>query len=256
MPVGGSMSASALIVAAGARTRLALFIAAAVMALLILVASGVVSLVAMPALAGLLIVVGMQAIKPARILSVAKTGPLQTTVMGVTFVLTLVIPLQFAVLLGVGLAIILFVAQQSNRLRVRQLEFHADGRLREVDPMAAVPPHDVVVLQPYGNLSYATRPCLRGAAAEGRRDSRGSVVIVRLRGIDELGLSSSRCSTATSTTSNSTAPRSGSWSRVNGSPTSSLPAACSIASAPIASTRARSGSARRCTGRTATRGTG
>ena len=190
MPVGGSMSGSALIVAAGARTRLALFIAAIVMALLILVASGVVSLVAMPALAGLLIVVGVQAVKPARIQSVAKTGPLQTTVMGVTFVLTLLIPLQFAVLVGVGLAVILFVAQQSNRIRVRRLEFHGDSRLREVDPMAAVPPHDVVVLQPYGNLSYATAPVFEALLPKVDDDTRGSVVIVRLRGIDDLGLSS------------------------------------------------------------------
>jgi sulfate permease, SulP family len=190
MPVGGSMSASALIVAAGARTRLALFIAAAVMAVLILVASGVVSLVAMPALAALLIVIGVQAIKPARIQSVVKTGPLQTTVMGVTFVLTLLIPLQFAVLVGVGLAVILFVAQQSNRLRVRRLEFHAEGRLREVDPMDSVPPHDVVVLQPYGNLSYATAPVFEALLPKVDDRTRGSVVIVRLRGIDDLGLSS------------------------------------------------------------------
>ncbi len=169
MPVGGSMSGSALIVAAGARTRLALFIAATVMALLILVASGVVSFVAMPALAGLLIVVGVQAIKPARIQSVAKTGPLQTTVMGVTFVLTLLIPLQFAVLVGVGLAVILFVAQQSNRIRVRRLEFHADGRLREVDPMAvraAARRRRAAALRQPG---VRDGPGLRGAAAEGGR---------------------------------------------------------------------------------------
>ena len=144
----------------------------------------------MPALAGLLIVVGVQAIKPARIQSVAKTGPLQTTVMAVTFVLTLLIPLQFAVLVGVGLAIILFVAQQSNRLRVRRLEFHEDGRMREVDPTATVPPHDVVVLQPYGNLSYATAPVFEGLLPKVDDRTRGSVVIVRLRGIDDLGLSS------------------------------------------------------------------
>ncbi|MGI9823706.1 SulP family inorganic anion transporter [Agromyces sp. Marseille-Q5079] len=189
MPVGGSMSASALIVAAGARTRLALFIAAIVMAVLILVASGVVSLVAMPALAGLLIVVGVQAIKPARIHSVTKTGPLQTTVMAVTFVLTLLIPLQFAVLVGVGLAVILFVAQQSNRVRVRRLELHDGSRMREVDPPPAVPPHDVVVLQPYGNLSYATAPVFEGLLPKVDERTHGSVVIVRLRGIDDLGLS-------------------------------------------------------------------
>jgi len=159
------------------------------MALVILLASGVVVLVAMPALAGLLIVVGAQAIKPVRVLSVVKTGPLQTTVMCVTFVLTLLIPLQFAVLVGVGLAVILFVAQQSNRLRVRQLEFHADGRRREIDPVAAVPPHDVVVLQPYGNLSYATAPVFEAQLPKVDEGSSGSVVIVRLRGVDEIGLS-------------------------------------------------------------------
>ncbi|TYL53748.1 SulP family inorganic anion transporter [Agromyces mariniharenae] len=189
MPVGGSTSASGILVAAGARTRLALFIASTVMAIVILVASGVVALVAMPALAGLLIVVGIQAIKPLRIHSVVKTGALQTTIMVVTFGLTLVVPLQFAVLIGVGLAIILFVAQQSNRLRVRQLEFHGEGRMRETDPVAVVPPHGVVVLQPYGNLAYATAPVFDEQLPKVDDASRGSVVIFRLRGIDELGLS-------------------------------------------------------------------
>ena len=189
MPVGGSMSGSSLILAAGARTRLALFIAASVMAFIVLVASGAVSLVAMPALAALLIVIGVQTIKPARVMSVVKTGPLQTTVMGVTFVLTLIIPLQFAVLVGVGLGVILFVAQQSNRLRVRQLEFGDDDRVREMDPIATLPPHAVVVLQPYGNLFFASAPVFEAQLPKVEADSRGSVVIVRLRGIDEIGLS-------------------------------------------------------------------
>ena len=119
MPVGGSMSGSSLIVAAGAKTRLSFIVAGVVMALVILLASDLVSFVAMPALAGLLIVVGAGAIKPSRIYSVVKTGPLPTAIMAVTFGLTLVIPLQFAVLVGVGLGIILFVAQQSNHVRVR-----------------------------------------------------------------------------------------------------------------------------------------
>jgi len=100
-----------------------------------------------------------------------------------------VVPLQFAVLIGVGLAIILFVAQQSNRLRVRQLEFHGEGRMRETDPVAVVPPLDVVVLQPYGNLAYATAPVFDEQLPKVDDASRGSVVIFRLRGIDELGLS-------------------------------------------------------------------
>ena len=109
------------------------------MAMLILVASDLVSYIAMPALAGLLIVIGIGAIKPSRVYSVIKSGPLPTAIMAVTFGLTLVIPLQFAVLVGVGLGIILFVAQQSNHVRVRQVHVLEGGRMREIEPAADDP---------------------------------------------------------------------------------------------------------------------
>ena len=188
MQVGGSMSASALIVAAGAKTRLALFIAAGVMALTITLLSPVVAQVAMPSLAALLIVVGAGAIKPAQIASVVKTGLLQSTIMVVTFALTLVIPLQFAVLVGVGLGIILFVAEQSNRLRVRQISMDDSGRLRESDPTPTVGAERVVVLQPYGSLFFASAPVFAAQLPKVDSSTRKSVVVVRLRGRDEIGL--------------------------------------------------------------------
>lgn len=58
MPVGGSVSASALDKAAGARSRQSLVIAALVMALVIVAFGEVVGYVAMPALAGLLMLIG------------------------------------------------------------------------------------------------------------------------------------------------------------------------------------------------------
>ncbi|WP_430644773.1 SulP family inorganic anion transporter [Agromyces sp. GXS1127] len=188
MPVGGSMSASALIAAAGARTRLALVVASGVMMLVILFLSDAVGFVAMPSLAALLIVVGIQAIKPAKVLSVIKTGPLQTTVMAVTFVLTLIVPLQFAVLVGVGLGIILFVVQQSNRIRIRRLSIEPDGRMKEIDPDPTIPGGEVVVLQPYGSLFFASAPVFEARLPDVTATSRGSVVILRLRGVDQLGL--------------------------------------------------------------------
>ncbi|GAA1991344.1 SulP family inorganic anion transporter [Microbacterium pumilum] len=188
MPVGGSMSTSVIVATSGARTRLALFIAAGVMAVLVLAASGLVGLVAMPALAALLIVVGVQTIKPARIRSVMGSGPIQTAVMAVTFVLTLIVPAQFAVLIGVGLAIIMFVGQQSNRLRLRQLEFASEGRVREREPIERIPPASVVVLQPYGSVFFASAAALEAQLPKVDAASRGSVVILRLRGIDEVGL--------------------------------------------------------------------
>lgn len=189
MPVGGSMSGSSLIVQAGARSRLALFVAGGVMALVVFVAADLVSFVAMPALAGLLIVVGWRAVKPSRVYSVIKSGPLPAAIMAVTFGLTLLIPLQFAVLVGVGLGVILYVAEQSNRVRVRRVQIVADGRIRESDPPAIVPGHDVLVLQPYGSLFFASAPVFQRQMPEVDEKSGGSVVIVRLRGTDQIGLS-------------------------------------------------------------------
>lgn len=189
MPVGGSTSASALYVAAGARSRAGLVIAAVVMALVILFASGVVAFVAMPSLAGLLIVVGISTIRPSRIRSVLRTGPFQITVMAVTFVLTLIVPLQFAVLVGVGLGIVLFAAEQSNRLRVRRLVVEPDGRRRETDPPATVGAHEVIALQPYGSLFFASAPVLEAQLPGVVGGTSHSAVILRLRGIDQIGLS-------------------------------------------------------------------
>lgn len=189
MPVGGSMSASALIAQAGARTRLALMFASGVMAAVILFASGLVAYVAMPSLAALLIVVGIGAIKPANIMSVVRTGALQTTVLAITFVLTLLIPLQFAVLVGVGLGIVLFVVQQSNRIRVRRVIIEPEGRMRETDSVDEVPAGQVLVLQPYGSLFFASAPVFEARLPSVIGTSRRSVVVLRLRGVDELGIS-------------------------------------------------------------------
>ena len=104
------------------------------MAIVLLAFAGVVSYVAMPALAGLLMVIGYTTIKPAKIRSVMKTGRLQTTVLVITFVLTMIIPLQYAVLVGVALAVVLHVVEQSNSLQIRQVVFDDGGRVREADP--------------------------------------------------------------------------------------------------------------------------
>lgn len=189
MPVGGSMSGSSLVVQAGAKSRVALFVAGVVMALVIFLAADLVAFVAMPALAGLLIVIGFGAIKPSRVYSVVKSGALPTAIMAVTFGLTLLVPLQFAVLAGVGLGIILFVAQQSNHVRVRAIHVEDDGRLRESDPPPVVPAGDVLVLQPYGSLFFGSAPIFEKQLPEVSRQSSGAVVIVRLRGTDEIGLS-------------------------------------------------------------------
>lgn len=187
MPVGGSMSASSLVVSAGARTRVANVLAAVVMALVVLLLAPVVSHVAMPALAGLLIVVGLGTIRPREVLTVVKAGRVSATVLFVTLALTLVIPLQFAVLVGVGISTILSVIRQSTQLRTVRLETMEDGRTRETAPPAEVPPHEVVVLQAHGSLFFAAAATLSEQLPVVATSSVHSVVILRLRGVEEIG---------------------------------------------------------------------
>jgi len=187
MPVGGSMSATSLVTNAGAKSRLALFVAGVVMGIIILVASDAVGYIAMPALAGLLIVVGVRTVKVDDIVAVWKTGRVQGVVMSVTFVLTLIIPLQFAVLVGVGISMILHVVRQSDSITLRRWEISDDGRLREGDLPEEVAANEVVVLQPYGSLFFAAAPVFEDQLPSVTEASTNSVVILRLRGRTNLG---------------------------------------------------------------------
>ena len=187
MPVGGSMSASSLVKTAGARSRLALLIAALVMAIVVVVFGSAVGYIAMPALAGLLMTVGYRTVKPADIKAVWKTGLMQATVMTVTFVLTMVIPLQNAVLVGVGISLILFVINQSDRVTIKRWLVNDAGQLREVEPPEQVGDSEVVVLQPYGSLFFAAAAGFEEALPNVSDETRHSVVILRLRGRTDLG---------------------------------------------------------------------
>jgi SulP family sulfate permease len=186
MPVGGSMSATSIVTGAGSKTRRAQIIAAAVMAIIIVVFGPLVDETAMPALAGLLMVVGFRTIKPEEILAVWKTGQVQAATMTVTLVLTILIPLQFAVLVGVGMSTLLFVIRQSNDLVVKRLIVEGE-RLREVEPPASIPPNDVVLINPYGSLFFASAAVFEERLPAVTSESRNSVVIVRLRGRTDLG---------------------------------------------------------------------
>ena len=130
MPVGGSVSASSLNKAAGGRTRHSLVIAGVVMAVII------VALV----IAGSGCDAGARRAadrrrfpddRPADFSSVWRTGGVQKVVLLTTFVLTMIIPIEYAVLIGVGLSVLLYVAGQSNKVTIRRRVPTADGHMVE-----------------------------------------------------------------------------------------------------------------------------
>ena len=103
-----------------------------------------------------------------------------------TFALTIVVPLQYAVVAGVALSILLYVIGQSNHVTLKRRIFTDDGPI-ETDPPASLPANDVVVLQPYGSLFFAAAPIFEAALPEVTPSSRNTVVILRLRERSDLG---------------------------------------------------------------------
>ena len=187
MPVGGSVSASSLNKTAGAHSRASLVTAGVVMAIIVVAFAGPIDNLAMPALAGLLILVGLRTIKPADLASVWRTGVSQRVVLVTTFLLTIIIPLQYAVLAGVGLSVVLYVVGQSNKVTIKRRLFTADGHVIEVDPPARLPARQVVILQPYGSLFFAAAPIFAAVLPAPTPHSRNTVVILRLRERSDIG---------------------------------------------------------------------
>jgi SulP family sulfate permease len=188
MPVGGSMSATALVVAAGGRGRASNLVAGLVMIVTILLFGSAAGHIAMPALAALLIVIGIRTFKIDQAVMVWRTGGTQAVMMAATFLLALLVPMQYAVLSGVAISVVLFVFHQSNRVRITRWTLDAEDRpVAETDPPTTLHAGEIVVLTPYGSLFFASADVFADQLPAPDADSAGSVVVLRLRGKEDLG---------------------------------------------------------------------
>jgi len=186
IPAGGSVSGTALIMGAGARSRWANILVGVFVALIVLLAGPLVELVPMPALAALLIVAGFQGLRTEQAVMAWKTSRISRLVMLLTFLATLSIPLQYAVLLGVVLSILLNTFRQSNKVFVTQWVLQPEGFPLEQMPPRILPSHQLTVLHVYGSLFFAAAKSMEEMLpAVG--DTKRAVVAINLRGKSEIG---------------------------------------------------------------------
>ncbi len=75
--------------------------------------------------------------------------------MSVTFVATLVVPLQFAVLFGMALSIVLYAIQASNKILVVEWVAQPEGLPLEMPVPKHLPSHQLTLLHIYGSLFFA-----------------------------------------------------------------------------------------------------
>ena len=186
LPVGGSLSATALNVIYGARTRWAVVFAGVWMALIVLIIPGVVSYIAMPALGALLILAGASSIKLREIRSIWNTGWSPRVASITTFLAALFLSIQAAVGIGVALSALLYVNRSSTDISVVELVKRPDGQIEERAPPRHLPSNAVTVLDVYGHLFYAGARTLERLLPT-PRGAQKPVVILRLRGLTSVG---------------------------------------------------------------------
>ncbi len=186
LPVGGSLSTTALTVISGAGTRWAAIFAGLWMALIVIVFPGLVSYVAMPPLGVLLILASVSTIKPSEALSIWRTGwPSRLAIIS-TFISTLLLPIQAAVGFGVVLSALLYMNQSSTDVSVVELVKRHDGMIEEHKAPKQLPSNKATVLDVYGHLFYAGARTLERLLPK-PQGAQNPAVILRLRGRSTVG---------------------------------------------------------------------
>ena len=186
LPVGGSLSSTALVVSAGAKTRLANVFTGLFAIVAVLLFAPVIEILPMAGLAAILVIAGIQSIKIPRIRTVWQTGSASSVMMIFTFFATLALPLQVAVFLGVLLSFVMHIYRSAEKVDIVEIIPLGNNRYEERPAPKQLPSNQVTILSPVGSLFFA-------GAVEFEEDlpavddTERAVVLLRLRDRDEVG---------------------------------------------------------------------
>ncbi|MGD8201253.1 SulP family inorganic anion transporter [Ornithinimicrobium sp. W1679] len=187
IPAGGSVGQTALNVSAGARSRWASVLSGVWMLLFIVVLPGVVTQVPMTVLGALMVIAGLAAISSREARSIWSAGLQARLTIAATFFATLVLSIPLAVAAGFVLSVLVYVARSGADVRLVELRTTDDGGLEEhTDLPGHVPDGSVLVLAVRGSMFFAGARALQEQLPSAR-GSRNAVVVLRLRGHEEIG---------------------------------------------------------------------
>jgi SulP family sulfate permease len=156
-PTGGSLSRTAVSADGGSTARVAGYVAAATVVILVVVFGEVVGQIPEAVIGGLLFVIGVELVSgrmpDARL--AWRTGATSRALFAITLVLTLTVPLQWAIIGGAALSLIAFVVASGSRVDVRFATRDDIGWKLSDDVPPTLPSGDPVVLQYSGPNFFA-----------------------------------------------------------------------------------------------------
>ena len=130
--------------------------------------------------------VGFSIINVPRIKTAWHTGTAPSAIMLITFIGTLLMPIHYAVFLGVALHILLYAFQSAEAVRIERVVIQEGNVYLETETPDELPSNEIVILQPIGSLFFAGAAKLDDQLPDVGQAT-GSVVILRLRDRDEVG---------------------------------------------------------------------
>ena len=186
-PGAGSFARSALNDSAGARTRMSGIIAALTIAIIVALAAPLAAHISQAAIAGLLMATAVSIVNWNELWSILARERYDRFVVLTTLLATFLVPIHWAILLGLAVSVALFLRRVSV-LHLVEMVARRDGMFGEVEVGQQTGTHPITILQLEGPLFFAQtdelHDCLGAIFAR-----RPRVVIIRMRRTHQLDFS-------------------------------------------------------------------
>ncbi len=188
MPASGSLTRSALNFSSGAISRLSSIISGLLCLAALVLLGKYMGLVPKPVLAALVVCIAISVINRHHIrISLAAT-PEDAAVLLTTFVASLLLPLNVAIFLGVGISIMLYL-RNASRPYLAEYEFSEEGELVEADKgRREIPAISIVHVE--GDLFFGAAELFRTQIQKTSLDPALKVIILRLKNARHLDATS------------------------------------------------------------------
>jgi SulP family sulfate permease len=186
LPLGGSLGGTGIVLGTGAKSRWANVLVGIFVAAFVLLFAGQVENVAMPAIAGVLIVIGIQIINQEEVGDVWDIARSKRIIMVVTFLATLILPVQQAIIVGVFISFVDYAYSSSEGSELLELRLREDGQFIETEPPQKLADSSVTVLFSRGNTYFAATRTLQEKLPDAK-GAKNAVVVFRMRNSTEIG---------------------------------------------------------------------
>ena len=180
MPASGSLTRSSLSATSGGRTVLASYISGVIVFIGAFVLGPYTRFIPQSTLAVLVIAIGISLLNKHAIRIVTRATKSDAIVFGTTFISGLLMPLDTAIYIGVGISIILFLKKVA-RPEMVEYAFNEEGHLAEVETPEQRSTPEVSIVHVEGELFFGAADLFRDQMRRICEDPNLKIVVLKMR---------------------------------------------------------------------------